>query len=563
MTELQIAESKAIHTLFERCSVSPAYAVREPEEILLPCEDGVRLRTVVYRPETDGAVPVVVMRSCYIQADHIYRARAEEFCARGMAFVYQYCRGTGGSEGVWEPNVHERSDGMCFLNWLSDQSWAGNIGYLGCSYLAFTGWVLADIAPEKVKTFYLTHYGTFRHVSAYRDGLFRQDVLTSWAMENAGFPVTADYIASARYMPQVEVDEAMWGGRLDWYRKWITSTDPQDPYWNTDLWGMMKAIPTRVDRPVFIGEGWYDHHFASAIETYRALPDATKRMSVLRIGAWNHSFEVVVDGHAANGRHFENNDELQAFDWFERILCRGLLPEGRVEAYVIGEDRWMTTSDTSLTSSGELRLYLGARDENGVGTLSLSPEAQPGEIKYDYDPQNPVMTHGAESLLHSKEHQGSLLQPDVDPREDVISFVSEPLQADLPIYGNVRLCLSVASDAEDTAFTFKLMEVMPDGKAYHIRNGITTLGYRNGAPRRVEYRPGERVDITVDSWNIAWTIPKGSRIRLDVASSNFPEYAIHSNHAGIWSLQKDTKVAEQTLFLGGRDGSYIVFPTDG
>ena len=66
MTELQIAESKAIHTLFERCSVIPAYAVRKPEEILLPCEDGVRLRTVVYRPETDGAVPVVVMRSCYI-----------------------------------------------------------------------------------------------------------------------------------------------------------------------------------------------------------------------------------------------------------------------------------------------------------------------------------------------------------------------------------------------------------------------------------------------------------------------------------------------------------------
>ena len=51
-----------------------------------------------------------------------------------------------------------------------------SLGYAGCSYLALTGWVVADILPPKVKTMYLTHYGVFRHTSAYQDGLFRHDI---------------------------------------------------------------------------------------------------------------------------------------------------------------------------------------------------------------------------------------------------------------------------------------------------------------------------------------------------------------------------------------------------
>mgnify|MGYP002508209432 CR=1 FL=1 len=57
-----------------------------------------------------------------------------------------------------------------------------NIGYWGDSYLALTGWCMADAVPEKVKGMYLGVYGTDRFTSAYCKGLFRHDVLTSWAM---------------------------------------------------------------------------------------------------------------------------------------------------------------------------------------------------------------------------------------------------------------------------------------------------------------------------------------------------------------------------------------------
>lgn len=41
----------------------------------------------------------------------------------------------------------------------------------------------------------------------------------------------------------------------------------------------------------------------------------------------------------------------------------------------------------------------------------------------------------------------------------------------------------------------------------------------------------------------------------------FPQYAIHSNYAGLWSEQKQTRVAQQTLWLG--EGCAIELPLAG
>lgn len=50
---------------------------------------------------------------------------------------------------------------------------------------------------------------------------------------------------SYRYRPQVEVDEALWGVRLPWYRDWITHTDANDPYWQQGFWGCCTTSPLR------------------------------------------------------------------------------------------------------------------------------------------------------------------------------------------------------------------------------------------------------------------------------------------------------------------------------
>ena len=50
----------------------------------------------------------------------------------------------------------------------------------------------------------------------------------------------------------------------------------------------------------------------------------------------------------------------------------------------------------------------------------------------------------------------------------------------------------------------------------------------------------------------------GSRLRVDISSSDFPQYAAHSNYPGVWSEQKETRVAQQTVWLGA--GSCLELP---
>lgn len=224
-------ELERIEKQFARCKYPVVYEEIRTEEIMLKMTDGVLLRTILLRPEVEGQVPVIVVRTCYPNNDYIYRVTA---------------------------------------------------------------------------------------------------------MENAGYPVNADYIASCRFQPHVEVDEKLWGKRLDWYRKWVTGTNESDAYWNTGLWGLLKEIPSRVKVPVYIGEGWYDHHLGSAIETYRRLSDECKKKSRFLIGAWDHNFNVAVEGH--QGEHFENDDILRAFYWFYQLLVEEKEPQGSVDTYIIGDD---------------------------------------------------------------------------------------------------------------------------------------------------------------------------------------------------------------------------------
>lgn len=557
LTPEEQLELQRVRDEFSKCRIIPAYEIQECEEAMLTMEDGIRLRTLIYRPVREGAVPTIAVRTCYPNNDYLYQATAVEYCKRGFAYIYQYCRGTGGSEGGWEPNINERADGKKTIDWICSQEWVGNVGYYGSSYLALTGWVIADILPEKVKTMYLTHYGTYRFISAFQDGMFRHDVLTAWTMENAGFPITADYLESCRYRPQTEVDEALWGKKIDWYRKWITSSSKDDEYWNTGFWKMLKDIPAKVNIPLYVGEGWYDHHLASAIATWNSLSEQCRAKSRLLIGAWEHGFHIKLQDRM--GEHYEKDDILRAFYWFWEILAEEKPPQAQIDYYIIGGDSWFTREKFEIENQENLKLYIGRNIEGGF-TLKEDNPITSYELKWRFNPENPVMTHGAESLLATNEEQGSLRQPEPNYREDVISCISDPFEESVTIVGQMKIILTVSTDVEDTAFAVKIMEVMEDGKAYNMRTGITTLGYRNGSNTRLSYRPGEKVQITIDTWELAWKIQKGSRVRIDITSSDFPQYSVHSNFAGCWAEQKMARIANQTVYFGGQDMSYISLP---
>ena len=124
----------------------------------------------------------------------------------------------------------------------------------------------------------------------------------------------------------------------------------------------------------------------------------------------------------------------------------------------------------------------------------------------------------------------------------------------------MQVKLTVSTDVDDTAFVAKIMEVAADGKAYNMRTGITTLGYRNQSDECQTYTPGDKVTITIDTWDLAWKIQKGSRIRIDLTSSDFPQYSVHSNYAGCWAKQEKVRKAQETVYFGKDAESYIRLP---
>ena len=131
------------------------------------------------------------------------------------------------------------------------------------------------------------------------------------------------------------------------------------------------------------------------------------------------------------------------------------------------------------------------------------------------------------------------------------------------VLGKIKAELEVETDAEDTAFVVKVMEVMENGEAYNVRTGITTLGYRNQSKSRVAYTPNTTVSVTIEMWDVAWKFQKGSRIRIDVTSSDFPQYSVHSNYAGCWALATGSKDAHQKIYYGKGHISSIIFPKIG
>ena len=517
------------------------------EELWIPMGDAVKLRAVLYKPKGFAKLPLILQRTCYPQNEVISKIHAEEYAKRGYGFLYEYCRGTGGSEGSWEPNVNDRQDGLDTLAWLEQQDFVDFIGFWGDSYLAFTGWIMADVLTPKVKSLCLGNYGTERYTSAYEKRLFRHDVLTSWAMGNAGFPITADYLTSCKFRPHQQVDEALWGKKLEWYRQWITNTRKDDDYWQEGFWKQLKDIPSKVKVPVFISEGWFDHHLGSALNSWSSLSEEAKAHSRLDIGPLNHFGQNSITGYEPE--HLYKSKCPAHLEWFEQTLKQKKLPEKAVNLYVIGEDQWKEVSDWPPIDGKKLVLYL-----NGEGQIISEWPGGSGCCTYLYDPEKPVASHGAEAMLSSMNEIGSLLQPLPGERQDVITFQSEPLETELRIFGKIKMNLWIETDAEDTAFTVKLIEVTPEGKAYNIRSSITTV-----AADIKDYQPGTRAEVHIDFWDVAWTMKKGYKLRIDISSSDFPQYAVHSNYPGGWASIDQTKTAVQRIYYGEGTPSAIEF----
>ena len=99
---------------------------------------------------------------------------------------------------------------------------------------------------------------------------------------------------------------------------------------------------------------------------------------------------------------------------------------------------------------------------------------------FTYDPADPFPTLGGANLLRPA---GPFDQrPAREGRADYVLFVSEPLDDPLEATGRFRAVLYVSTDAPDTDFTAKLLDVYPAGDDREILmlDGIRRVKLRNG-----------------------------------------------------------------------------------
>ncbi len=541
----------------------------EIEELMLPMRDGVKLRTLQQLPKGEAASPTILIRNPYDTAGtDLFNVLCELFVAYGYSCIYQETRGQLKSEGEWEPLVNEPADTSDTLHWIAAQQWNdGNIGMWGVSYLALTQWAgILDYPPE-LKTFVPTSMGTDFHKILYEKGNLRLFV-SLWVLlmpdRGVNVPGVLNFWKAAKHFPHQEIDEKFAGKKLDWYREWIRDPGLDDPTWNRADAIAIREAPKALDIPVLIYEGWYDPFFSAELQDYRNLKQ--REQSRMVIGPWSH-IQRVASSLDLNVGHAMDLSTAATLEWFDYHLKgkQNADASGYVEVFDIGANAWRKYESWPAAEPELLRLEFSrfASANSCAGGLLThangNAEIEREQISYTYNPKNPVMSRGGASFLgplNLSVAPGALTQKGKCERDDVLTFISEKFEENRTISGTMLVNLLVSSDAEDTAFTAKIIDVAPDGTAVNIRDTISTLSFRNHARSALLYEPNSLVEVVLDMWAIEWTIKAGHRLRVDVSSSNFPAYNIHGNRAGAWAEVSEPKIAQQTVY----SGSYVEVP---
>jgi hypothetical protein len=166
--------------------------------------------------------------------------------------------------------------------------------------------------------------------------------------------------------------------------------------------------------------------------------------------------------------------------------------------------------------------------------LSETPPTGDNPDRFEYDPMNPVPSYGGNVCCTGTAiTAGSFDQRKNESRPDVLVYSTEPLREGLEVSGSIEVTLYVSSDAKDTDFTVKLIDVYPDGRAYNLDGTIQRMRYREGYDKpKVWMEPGKVYKVTLQPMTTSNYFEAGHRIRIEVSSSNFPRFDRNLNTGG-------------------------------
>jgi putative CocE/NonD family hydrolase len=241
--------------------------------------------------------------------------------------------------------------------------------------------------------------------------------------------------------------------------------------------------------------------------------------------------------------------------------------ESSLHIFVMGPNVWRVEHEWPLARTHYTPLYLAsnghANSASGDGRLQWQPVRKAPSDTFTYDPSLPVPTMGGAICCDPRLlPPGPLDQSPVEQRQDVLIYTSPPLTENIEVTGPVRAVLYVATSANDTDFTAKLVDVQPDGKALIVADGIQRLRYRLSLDKPVFVKRNTPYEINIDAGVTSYVFAAGHRIRLEVSSSNFPRFDRNTNSGGAITEdgEEDVVAAVNRVFHGPDHPSRLVLP---
>ncbi|MRV74484.1 CocE/NonD family hydrolase [Duganella sp. FT92W] len=589
-------------------------------DTLITMRDGVRLAADIYFPPSmaEGAqYPVLLERTPYGKqgtnagdrsvADPVPRAKpaiAAWFAARGFVYVIQDCRGRYASEGGFTKYVNESADGVDTMAWIMQQRWCnGHIGTLGLSYGAHVQTALAPFSPPGMGAMFIDSGGfsSAFHSGIRQGGAFELKQLT-WAYKHALLaPATQrdparkaalqahdirDWVAVNPWRPGSSILAAAPEYEQYIVEQWRSECFTAD--WRSPALYARGHHAQFADVPTALLCSWFDPYALTAVENYTGLSRIKQGPVRLVLGPWTHGQRSVtyaggvdfgpaatLDGnlapdydtlrHAWFARHLQG--DTAAPDYLDCPVKLFVMGGGSGRRTVDGRidhgGRWRDEADWPPPTARMARWYLHAD-----GALSeAAPQAAEAALAYEADPAHPVPTLGGAIASGAPVMEaGSFDQHRLDGRDDVLVFQSAPLAQAVEVTGQVEVTLWVASSALDTDFTVKLVDVYPPGADYphgcaiNLAHGILRMRFRDSWEHPRPMEPDAVYPITIKAYPTSNLFAAGHRIRIDIASSNFPHFDVNPNTGAPAGTPCDAVVARNRIYVDRSRPSHVLLP---
>ena len=454
----------------------------------------------------------------------------------------------------------------------------------GGSYLGFVQWMGAPLANPYLTTLipYVSpddHYDNVFPNGALQlsNSLNLLAILGNLTANNNNDLRTHfwDWDKLYRHLPIRTMDEAMFGQTDILWQDLIDHPD-NDHYWRFSVGDRPRAGEMsagkypQVKVPTLNITGWYDQVSQATINNYLGMvrygPEELRDQHHLLVGPWRHGVGPREVGDLDYGPEADVDFlpiELRWYDYWLKGIDNGMMDEPPVDIFVMGENRWRSEQEWTLSRAQETKYYFHssgrANTRFGDGSLNTTPPADEPTDSFVYDPEDPVPTYGGNVSMYPSTG-GPRDQRAIQRRDDVLVYTGGTLTKDIEVTGRILTQLYAASSATDTDFTAKLVDVHPNGYAQLLAEGIIRARYRNSFKKQELLTPEEVYEYTVDLWSVSHVFQKGHKIQVEISSSNFPKYDRNPNTGHKYGEDAELQKACQAMYHNSQYPSHIIFP---